>query len=199
MLFLSHTMLFFWNRYELPALHAGLVTPQSPRMARFGEEGAAEGGATNGAASPPGTEPALINDHLPPMPNIRRMPNARTRSEDTGSTGSTGPTAPMTVDFSVTPLSMSDQQSLLPPSYPGPMRSYIAAASTSLQSIRSLASIQSSTSLAGDHRASPNFIFQPGLSFNDCNEDEGEGEEDSYIARVMPARSRDDRLVDIGG
>jgi hypothetical protein len=30
-LFLFHTILFFWNRYELPALHAGVITPQSPR------------------------------------------------------------------------------------------------------------------------------------------------------------------------
>mmetsp|Transcript_16322 Transcript_16322/g.36723 ORF Transcript_16322/g.36723 Transcript_16322/m.36723 type:complete len:332 (-) Transcript_16322:130-1125(-) len=32
-LFLAHSMLFFWNRYELPALRAGLVSSTVPRMA----------------------------------------------------------------------------------------------------------------------------------------------------------------------
>lgn len=35
-LFLFHTILFFWNRYELPALHAGVITPQSPRARIIG-------------------------------------------------------------------------------------------------------------------------------------------------------------------
>lgn len=36
-LFLVHTMLFFLNRYELPAINARLVTPEMPRMIRTRE------------------------------------------------------------------------------------------------------------------------------------------------------------------
>lgn len=183
-LFLFHTMLFFWNRYELPALHAGLITPTSPRMARLGEDRGRIGvdEINRVIASPPRIQPSTVqmrhnihDQHPPSIPRVADLDDHSTF---------TAPTAPLSsmgtsIDF--TPL--SDQQSLLPPSYPGPVRSYAVAASTSLQSIRSLASIQSSSSLA--ERSSPNLIFQGGFSFNE-SEGPGEGEdEDSYMARVM--------------
>jgi len=31
--FLQHTMLFFWNRYEVPALQSGAVSAENPRPA----------------------------------------------------------------------------------------------------------------------------------------------------------------------
>lgn len=172
-------MLFFWNRYELPALHAGLITPQSPRMARIGMNrvGEANGGAIS---SPPRIQPAslqvqhLLHQHPPPIPRVADLD---------ANSNFTAPTAPLSSMIDFTPL--SDQQSLLPPTYPGPMRSYIAAASNSLQSIRSMASIQSSSSLAAE-RNSPNLIFQGTFSFND-SEVLGDGEEDSFIARVRPS------------
>lgn len=172
-LFLFHTMLFFWNRYELPALHAGLITPQSPRMARFGEErGRETDEANNRIVSPPRIQPALAapqshQNHPPEIPLISSL----------GDPSNTLPTAPLSYTSDFTP--QSDQAILLPP-----MRSYIAAASTSLQSIRSLASIQSSSSFPPERTTSPNFIFQGGYIFNDP-EGSGDGEEDSYIARVM--------------
>lgn len=169
-------MLFFLNRYELPALHAGLVTPSSPRMAGSDR---GRGEEVNGSEvvipSPPRirpssmTTPDIHQEDPPPIPQV----NSDDRS------AFTGPTAPLSSTH-FTPE--SDQQSLLPPAYPGLMRSYAVAASTSLQSIRSLGSIQSSTSLAAERIASPNFIFQGGYSFDDSGM--GDGEEDSYIARV---------------
>ena len=113
--------------------------------------------------------------HHPEPPQIPRMTSLDDRSHPTL------PTAPMSSTIDFTPL--SDQQSLLPPSYPGAMRSYVAAASTSLQSIRSLASIQSLASLAAE-RTSPNVIFQGGYGFTDPGGTGDESEEDSYMARV---------------
>ena len=163
-LFLFHTMLFFWNRYELPALHAGLITPQSPRMTRLAMDRDRIGGEVNGIASPPRIQPSsrsmphtMHHQEPPPIPQISSLDDRSTH------------------DF--TP--QSSQQSLLPP-----MRSYVAVASSSLQSIRSLASIQSLTSLAAADRSSPNFIFQGGYGFNDSPGEGDDSEEDSYIARV---------------
>jgi hypothetical protein len=138
-LFLFHTILFFWNRYELPALHAGLITPQSPR-ARVGpvERGGRNSNYNNNSVG--GTETTATSTFLPqPYPLNQTL-------------GS-------------------------------PMRSAVAAASTSLQSIRSLASMQSLTSLAERTVShSPNLIFHGGYNLNDSihtNE-----EDDSYTARV---------------
>ncbi|KAL7538874.1 hypothetical protein ACHAXR_012324 [Thalassiosira sp. AJA248-18] len=177
-LFLVHTMLFFWNRYELPALHAGLVSPQSPRMARLGMDRVGE---ANGAiVSPPRIQPSSMQ--VPRLHN-QQPPSIPRVSDLDGSSTFTAPTVPLSSTIDFTP--QSDQQSLLNPSYPSAMRSYVAVASTSLLSIRSMASIQSSSSLAAE-RNSPNFIFQGGYNFND-SEGVGDGEEDSYIARVMPS------------
>jgi hypothetical protein len=58
----------------------------------------------------------------------------------------------------------------------------MAVASTSLQSLQSFASVQSSSSLAAlaaERAASPNLIFQGGYE-----EEAGDSEEDSYIARL---------------
>ena len=181
-LFLVHTMIFFWNRYELPALHAGLITPQSPRMARLGMD-RGFGEANDGAIySPPRIQPAQMQ-----VPRLDAQPPQipRVSDLDGGTSTYTAPTAPLSYTIDFTP--QSDQQSLLTPSYAtGAMRSYVAAASTSLQSIRSLASIQSSTSLAAG-RNSPNFIFQGAYSFETSDQGIGDGEEDSFIARVMPS------------
>ena len=112
--------------------------------------------------------------------NFRRRESGNVRPDNCSVTA---PTAPLSDFFDFTPR--SDSQSQLPPSYPGPMRSYVAVASTSLQSIRSMASIQSLTSLAGG-RTSPNFIFEGGYNFSDHSEGVGdESEEDSYTQRVM--------------
>lgn len=180
-LFLFHTMIFFWNRYELPALHAGLITPQIPRMPRLGMERIlVDGGANGMILSPPRLQSfsqLMINTQpIEPLPAIPPASSADDRSPFTA------PTAPLSSTFDITPH--SDQQSLFPPTYPGPMRSYVAAASTSLQSIRSFASIQSLVSNAAG-RDSPNLIFQGGYSFNDSGSVGGDSEDDSYIARVM--------------
>ncbi|KAL3815506.1 hypothetical protein ACHAXA_006203, partial [Cyclostephanos tholiformis] len=170
-LFLFHTMLFFWNRYELPALHAGLITPQSPRMARLGmDRGRVEGEENNVVVSPPRIRPLSLQ-----FPNL-----------DDDRSSITAPTAPLSDLVEFTPR--SDTQSLLLHSYPGPMRSYVAAASTSLQSIRSMASFQSLTSLAGG-RTSPNFIFEGGYNFTDHSGGVGDdSEEDSYTQRIMSSQ-----------
>jgi len=193
-LFLFHTMLFFWNRYELPALHAGLITPQSPRMMMSlgvadtgGRENTSEGVMVNGnmIISPPRIRPSVVQGQIPPMP---RVSNSSPDNDDDRSASSTVPTAPLSSIMDFTP--QSEQQNLLPQSYSGPMRSYIAAASTSLQSIRSLASIQSSSSLvaAEGRTTSPNFIFQGAYSFHDSEGVDNDGEEDSFIARVMSSQ-----------
>ena len=185
-LFLLHTMLFFWNRYELPALHAGLITPQSPRMARLGmDRGRVEGEGNGVVVSPPRIRqplslqfPNLQHQQLPPIPRVPSLDDDRSSV--------TAPTAPLSDLADFTPR--SDTQSLLLHSYPGPMRSYVAAASTSLQSIRSMASLQSLTSLAGG-RTSPNFIFEGGYNFTDHSGGVGDdSEEDSYTQRIMPSR-----------
>ena len=160
-------MLFFCNRYEFPALHAGLITPHSPRMERS-------------VASPPRIHPSSLslphNVQLHQPPPIQRIYGLDERSSHTL------PTAPMSSTIDFTP--QSDQSTLLPPSYPGAMRSYVVAASTSLQSIRSIASIQSLASIAAERTTSPNVIFQGGYGINDLGEVEDESEEDSYMARV---------------
>jgi hypothetical protein len=181
-LFLFHTMLFFWNRYELPALHDGLITPQSPRMTRLGmDRGRVEGEGNGVIVSPPRIQPSSLR--MPDLRHHQPPPMPRESSSDDDHSSVTAPTAPLSDFFDFTPR--SDSQSQLPPSYPGPMRSYVAAASTSLQSIRSMASIQSLTSLAGG-RTSPNFIFEGGYNFSDHSEGVGdESEEDSYTQRVM--------------
>ena len=133
-LFLFHTILFFWNRYELPALHAGLI--QSPR-----------------ANIDPADMGVWTNNN----------------NSIGGGTESTAPSStfiPQPQPYPVTELG-------------SPMRSAVAAASTSLQSIRSLASIQSLSSLA---ERTPNLLFHGGYNLNDSIDTDGE--DDSYIARV---------------
>ena len=186
-MFLFHTMIFFLNRYELPALHSGLITPQSPRRGSMGN-----GDANVNVVTPSRIQPASL-------PVIPRMPNNNSRQPPQiprvsslydpviGSSNMTAPTAPLsittaTIDF--TPN--SDQQTLLPQPYSNPMRSYFNAASTSLQSIRSLASMQSLSSSIAD-RTSPNLIFHGGYNFfsdNSGGGDDENSEDDSYIARV---------------
>ncbi len=174
-------MIFFWNRYELPALHAGLITPQIPRMPRLGMDRVRVDGEVDGIiSSPPRLQSfsqRMVNtQRIEPPPQIPNVSTADDRSPHTAVT------APLSSTFDITPH--SDQQSLFPPTYPGPMRSYVAAASTSLQSIRSFASIQSLLSNAAG-RDSPNLIFQGGYSFNDSGSVADDSEDDSYIARVM--------------
>lgn len=174
-------MIFFWNRYELPALHAGLITPQIPRMPRLGMDRVRSDGDVDGIIpSPPRLQSfsqLMVNtQRIEPPPQIPNVSSADDRSPYTAVT------APLSSTFDITPH--SDQQSIFPPTYPGPMRSYVAAASTSLQSIRSFASIQSLVSNAAG-RDSPNLIFQGGYSFNDSGSVADDSEDDSYIARVM--------------
>ena len=69
-----------------------------------------------------------------------------------------------------------------------PMRSAVAAASTSLQSIRSLASIHSLTSLSLAERT-PNLLFHGGHNLNDSID--MDGEDDSYSARISGSASNE--------
>ena len=136
-LFLLHTVLFFWNRYELPALHAGLITSQSPRA------------------------------------NIDPVDDREVWIDNNNNIGGGG-TETTASSFTFIPQ---------PQPYPvielgSPMRSAVAAASTSLQSIRSLASIHSLSSLA---ERTPNLLFHGGYNLNDSIDTDGE---DSYIERV---------------
>eukprot|EP00986_Skeletonema_menzelii_P016161 scaffold13825_cov83-Skeletonema_menzelii.AAC.12 len=142
-LFLFHTILFFWNRYELPALHAGLITSQSPR-----------------ASTGPIERGGWINIH---------------NNSIGGGTETTVPSTFITQPYPVNELG-------------SPMRSAVAAASTSLQSIRSLASIHSLTSLSLAERT-PNLLFHGGHNLNDSIDTDGE--DDSYIARVGGSASND--------
>ena len=184
-------MLFFWNRYELPAVHAGLITPQSPRMLRLGidRDGGVEGEGNTGRAVPP--SPSRIQSSYLQMPVLQRHQQhprlnviPRMNSDDDDRSSVTAPTVPLSTTARSSRLSRTDdssndlltpdsnpQSSLLfaAPSYPGPMRSYVAAASTSLQSIRSMASFHSLTSLAGG-RTSPNYIFEGGYNYGDNSE-----------------------------
>jgi len=140
-LFLVHTMLFFFNRYELPAMHAGLVTSEMPRMIRMRE--------ANVGATQPVQLVRSTNDLL-------RFPDL------------TNPTEPPELSF----INPSDQYAS---THQNAMRSYVAAASTSLQSIRSLASMASLQSLAD--RASPNWLYTGGVIGN-------EEDDDSYEAYI---------------
>jgi len=149
-LFLFHTILFFWNRYELPALHAGLITSQSPRASPVHRGG--------------------WNNNF----------NNTTTNNTTNSVGGTETTAPSTL-FIPQPYPVNEYIEL-----GSPMRSAVAAASTSLQSIRSLASIHSLTSLA---ERTPNLLFHGGYNLNDSIDTDGE--DDSYIARVGGSASSD--------
>lgn len=54
-LFLVHSMLFFWNRYELPAILSDRVSAQSPRQQR---------------QEPEGTTPAAIGNFPPPISSV---------------------------------------------------------------------------------------------------------------------------------
>jgi len=143
-LFLFHTILFFWNRYELPALHAGLISSQSPRASPVHRGG---------------------------------WNNNFNNNNTNDSVGGTETTAPSTL-FIPQPYPVNELGS--------PMRSAVAAASTSLQSIRSLASIHSLTSLA---ERTPNLLFHGGYNLNDSIDTDGE--DDSYIARVGGSASSD--------
>ena len=184
-------MLFFWNRYELPAVHAGLITPQSPRMLRLGidRDSGVEGEGNTGRAVPP--SPSRIQSSYLQMPVLQRHQQhprlnviPRMNSDDDDRSSVTAPTVPLSTTARSSRLSRTDDSSndlLTPdsnpqlsllfaaPSYPGPMRSYVAAASTSLQSIRSMASFHSLTSLAGG-RTSPNYIFEGGYNYGDNSE-----------------------------
>ncbi|KAL7512683.1 hypothetical protein ACHAXN_009767 [Cyclotella atomus] len=141
-LFLIHSMLFFLNRYELPAVTAGLVTPEIPRMIRN-----TNGGRTH--TSPQLRE--LPRSDLPQVPNLR----SNGHQNRTAST------------------QLFERRATLPQNT---MRSYVIAASTSLQSIRSLASMQSLQSLT--ERASPNWLYASG------GPDGEEDEDDSFMAYV---------------
>jgi hypothetical protein len=115
-------------------------------------------------------------------PRLNVIP--RMNSDDDDRSSVTAPTVPLSTTARSSRLSRTDdssndlltpdsnpQSSLLfaAPSYPGPMRSYVAAASTSLQSIRSMASFHSLTSLAGG-RTSPNYIFEGGYNYGNNSE-----------------------------
>ncbi|KAL3802775.1 hypothetical protein HJC23_007552 [Cyclotella cryptica] len=152
-LFLLHTMLFFLNRYELPAIHAGLITPEMPRMMRIHD----------------------VNNV-----NVRpRIAHSAHVPDDHQTSGNTAPTEPLSSPTTDLYTPISEQRAMLPP-IPGPMRSYVAAASSSLQSIRSLASIQSLSSLA-DRASSPNWLY--GFTNNSNGVTDSE-DEDSYMAYV---------------
>lgn len=182
-------MLFFWNRYELPAVHAGLITPQSPRMLRLGidRDRGVEGEGMTGRAVPP--SPSRIQSSYLQMPVLQRHQQhprlnviPRMNSDDDDRSSVTAPTVPLSTTARSSRLSRTDSSNdLLTPDsnpqssllfaapYPGPMRSYVAAASTSLQSIRSMASFHSLPSLAGG-RTSPNYIFEGGYNYGDNSE-----------------------------
>lgn len=147
-LFLIHTMLFFLNRYELPAINARLVTPEIPRMRDMD------------VGQRPPTPPPIQSlwNQLPQVPDLSSRDNNRT-------TANTYPTDQLSSSTARPPA----QHASLPQNS---MRNYVLAASTSIQSIRSLASMQS---LAG--RASPNWLYASGGA--DAEEDE-----DSFMAYV---------------
>ena len=159
-------MLFFLNRYELHALQAGYITPHSPRMAGANRSEARVDTEDDAALrSPPRIHHDLPNINETGLPQI---PNVSDADEHSAQTSLTAP-----LSFSIT--TQTGQYTLLPP-----MRGYVAAASNSLQSIRSLASIPSVASLA-ERNTSPNIIFYNG--FND-DSDTIADDEDSYLARV---------------
>ena len=156
-------MLFFLNRYELHALRAGFITPHSPRMVGANRSEARVNNADDMLRSPPQMHNDLPNINGIGLPQIPSVSNADEQSAQVSMA------APLS--FSI---SAQSGQYILPP-----MRGYVAAASNSLQSIRSLASIPSVASLA-ERNTSPNLIF---YGFND-DSDTMVDDEDSYLARV---------------
>lgn len=149
LLFLFHTMLFFVNRYELPAINAGLVTAEIPRMMGLQDD-------VN-----TGGPPRRQQNQLPQVSDLTSRGNNRMSTY----TNLTEPLSSSTSRISAQQPSLTQN----------PMRSYVLAASTSIQSIRSLASMQSLQSLAG--RASPNWLYASGGA-------DGEEDEDSFMAYV---------------
>jgi hypothetical protein len=137
-------MLFFLNRYELPAVHSGLVTAEIPRMIRNRNAG--------------GTQTANNQLRQPPRSDLPQVPNLRSHDNHPNLVPTTQPL---------------ERRATLPQNT---MRSYVIAASTSLQSIRSLASMQSLQSLAD--RASPNWLYVSGSPDGERDED------DSFMAYV---------------
>ena len=164
MLFLFHTILFFWNRYELPALHSGLITPQSPR-AIFGPS--ERGGWENTAVS--AMNVGLVTPQSPRTGGIASAERGDWHNNNNNNSHGTDAMAPPS--FIPQPYLTNETGR--------PMRLAVAAASTSLESIRSLTSMHSLTSLA---ERTPNFLFHGGHSLNDSVDTYEE--DDSYTARV---------------
>jgi hypothetical protein len=160
-LFLGHTMLFFLNRYELPAMRAGLITPERPRMTRIWETHAANTQVVSSLHVQTQTGPAI--------------PDLVSRFDDLQTISNTNRTEPLT-----TSTTAITQHHTMLSQNTGIMRSYVAAASTSLQSIRSLASMQSLTSLA-DRASSPNWLYGFATNLNGVADSE---DDDSYMAYV---------------
>lgn len=147
-------MLFFLNRYELPTLNAGLVSPEMPRMIRMQS-------STVGAGPP---SPHIRQPTLRPLPQFPDL-SSRGNHESTRHTINTEPLSSSTTH-------LSGQRHFLPQN---PMANFAAVASTSLQSIRSLASMQSLQSLAD--RASPNWLYTGAVAGS-------EEDDDSYMQYV---------------
>jgi hypothetical protein len=140
-LFLVHTMLFFLNRYELPVINAGLVTPEMPRMMRVRNANV-------------GGEHSAPHLRQPPRNHLLQVPDL---NNDTAA--NTIPTEPL----SSSATRQSDQRPF------NPIIGCVQLASTSFRSIRSLASMQSLQSFAD--RASPNWLYAGGGADSEEDED----------------------------
>ncbi|KAL7466217.1 hypothetical protein ACHAXS_006508 [Conticribra weissflogii] len=180
-LFLIHTMIFFCNRYELPALHSGLTTPQSPRVSRAIDER------------------PLQNSQLQFMPRFSSPTNRPVRADlgvlliqpDLNVDEHTSTTAPLTASIerssqdpntgSSTPYEAAPTfQPSLPPAH---MNRFATATSSSLQSMHSTTSNLSSTSFA-ERTSSPNWLLHGayGRSSSSNGVSLESEDDDSYLA-----------------
>ena len=214
-------MLFFWNRYELPALHAGLITPQSPRMTSAGVGGVGINDGGGDAVRGPGSPPQIPHMMTNIRPRIRdqqqqQQPHQQQRERNDNNAilnqlqqpdlndDHTSTTAPLSTlasthqiigngsssitanSFMIDDNTPISNQLPLPPAYPTPMSRFVAAASTSLQSIHTMTSNQSLSSFAerAERTSSPNWLFSGGYGFITSNGTGDSEDDDSYMAYV---------------
>ncbi len=182
-LFLIHTMIFFCNRYELPALHSGLTTPQSPRVSRAIDER------------------PLQNSQLQFMPRFSSPTNRPVRADlgallmqpDLNVDEHTSTTAPLAASIERSPQDPNTGSSTpyeaaptfqpsLPPAH---MNRFATATSSSLQSMHSTTSNLSSTSFA-ERTSSPNWLLHGayGRSSSSNGVSLESEDDDSYLAYV---------------
>eukprot|EP00569_Conticribra_weissflogii_P006796 CAMPEP_0171350940 /NCGR_PEP_ID=MMETSP0878-20121228/37674_1 /TAXON_ID=67004 /ORGANISM="Thalassiosira weissflogii, Strain CCMP1336" /LENGTH=774 /DNA_ID=CAMNT_0011856013 /DNA_START=151 /DNA_END=2475 /DNA_ORIENTATION=- len=182
-LFLIHTMIFFWNRYELPALHSGQTTPQSPRVARVIDDRLLQRNQLHFMPNfPPTNHPQQSESgELPLQPDLN-VDEYTSTTAPLSSSIETSPHDLVTGSFATPYATAPTLQPTLPQAH---MNRFAAATSSSLQSMHSTASNLSSTSFA-ERTSSPNWLLHGAYGrSNSSNGVSLESEDDdSYLAYI---------------